>query len=433
MLSSLWTTGASLAKHIDLTTFLVITLLFLIALCVISTPRSDIPGPLALPFVGNLMFFLRVGTKQHEEYLRLYKTYGDIFRLFFGNRMLITICGYDTICDAFVRQGSVLSDRPAGLFHPGPGYEKSAPGVLFTSGGAWKRNRRFAMQTMRDIGMGKKRMDEVIADEASVLCADIALSNGIPIDNIRDLLGMSASNIVHYVLFGYRCNHDNERFLTIIKAAETIFKSPNIRYRILPKFVQNFLGTSQEERLRAQSDVSNYLKYQIEEHEKTFDRNNIRDLVDRFLTTIPPEEDSNQKLLRMYLMVLELFLAGTDTTATQLEWTILYMMGYPKVQERCYEEIEKVVGLNRSVYYSDRNTLPFVEATLLEVQRLSSICPRICLGETLTKTALFIIFANLIQKFKFCKASPDDELSFDGVTGQIRHPGPYRVRAEPRN
>lgn len=124
MLFSLWTTGASLAKHIDLTTFLVITL-FLIALCVISTPRTDIPGPLALPFVGNLIFFLRMGTRHHEEYLRLNKTYGDIFRLFFGNRMFITICGYENICDAFVRQGSVLSDRPEGLFHPGPGYEEA--------------------------------------------------------------------------------------------------------------------------------------------------------------------------------------------------------------------------------------------------------------------------------------------------------------------
>lgn len=29
--------------------------------------------------------FLRMGTRQHEEYLRLYKTYGDIFRLYLGN------------------------------------------------------------------------------------------------------------------------------------------------------------------------------------------------------------------------------------------------------------------------------------------------------------------------------------------------------------
>lgn len=121
MLFSLWTTGASFAKHIDLSTFLVLTLLFLIVLCVISTPRTDIPSPLALPFVGNLMFFLRMGTRQHEEYLHLYKTYGDIFRLYFGNRMFITICGYENICDAFVRQGSVLSDPPRGYFTLDPG------------------------------------------------------------------------------------------------------------------------------------------------------------------------------------------------------------------------------------------------------------------------------------------------------------------------
>lgn len=82
--------------------------------------------------VGNLIFFLCMGTRHHEEYLRLNKTYGDIFRLFFGNRMFITICGYDTICDAFVRQGSVLSDRPEGLFHPGPGYEKSGIDICIT-------------------------------------------------------------------------------------------------------------------------------------------------------------------------------------------------------------------------------------------------------------------------------------------------------------
>lgn len=57
---------------------------------------------------------------------------------------------------------------------------------------------------MRDIGMGKKRMDEVIVDEVSVLCVDIVFFNGKLIDNIWDFLGMFVSNIVYYVLFGYR-------------------------------------------------------------------------------------------------------------------------------------------------------------------------------------------------------------------------------------
>lgn len=57
---------------------------------------------------------------------------------------------------------------------------------------------------MRDIGMGKKRMDEIIVDEVSVLCVDIVFFNGKLIDNIWDFLGMFVSNIVYYVLFGYR-------------------------------------------------------------------------------------------------------------------------------------------------------------------------------------------------------------------------------------
>lgn len=39
----------------------------------------------------------------------------------------------------------------------------------------------------------------------------------------------------------------------------------------------------------------NYVQKRIAEHEQTFDKNNLRDLVDRFLSTIPPEEDTMKK------------------------------------------------------------------------------------------------------------------------------------------
>lgn len=52
--------------------------------------------------------------------------------------------------------------------------------------------------------MGKKSLEEVIADEAKLLCADIAAFSGKPIGNIRDLLTVSVSNTVHSIVFGYR-------------------------------------------------------------------------------------------------------------------------------------------------------------------------------------------------------------------------------------
>lgn len=57
-----------------------------------------------------------------------------------------------------------------------------------------------------------------------------------------------------------------------------------------------FKGTGKDERdKRANEDIMNYVQKQIAEHEKTFDKNNLRYLVDRFLTTIPLEEDSKKK------------------------------------------------------------------------------------------------------------------------------------------
>lgn len=73
-----------------------------------------------------------------------------------------------------------------------------------SNGEVWRKNRRFTIQTMRDFGMGKKSLEVVIAEEAKLLCADIAAFNGKPIENIKDLLSVSVSNTVHSVVFGYR-------------------------------------------------------------------------------------------------------------------------------------------------------------------------------------------------------------------------------------
>lgn len=56
-----------------------------------------------------------------------------------------------------------------------------------------------------------------------------------------------------------------------------------------------FKGTAEGEREKALEDVMNYVQKRIAEHEQTFDKNNLRDLVDRFLSTIPLEEDTMKK------------------------------------------------------------------------------------------------------------------------------------------
>ena len=57
--------------------------------------------------------------------------------------------------------------------------------------------------------------------------------------------------------------------------------------------------------------------------------------------------------------------------------------------------------------------------------------PRLCIGEPLARMELFLIFTNLIQKFKFLKAKETDNLTTEGVQALTLTPLPYELRAIP--
>ena len=72
---------------------------------------------------------------------------------------------------------------------------------------------------------------------------------------------------------------------------------------------------------------------------------------------------------------LDLFMAGTDTTATILRWFVVFIIQNPDVQKRMREEIFNVIGSERKVSYHDRSSLPFCEAVTHETLRLGNIGP----------------------------------------------------------
>lgn len=54
---------------------------------------------------------------------------------------------------------------------------------------------------------------------------------------------------------------------------------------------------------------------------------------------------------------------------------ILYMILYPGVQKRVQNEIDEKVGHDREVTFADKTSLPFTDATIMEVRRIASPFP----------------------------------------------------------
>jgi cytochrome P450 len=69
------------------------------------------------------------------------------------------------------------------------------------------------------------------------------------------------------------------------------------------------------------------------------------------------------------------FGAGSGTVLTSLEWATLILATHPKVQKKLQQEIDDIIGKERSPKYVDRNRMPYLQAFMWEVWRFRTITP----------------------------------------------------------
>ena len=103
-----------------------------------------------------------------------------------------------------------------------------------------------------------------------------------------------------------------------------------------------------------------FIPDQIEKHKATLDKENPRDFIDVYLTAMEDDEGLNTEELTICLS--DFLLAGTETTATAMKWTVLYLTLYQEVQDRCREEIREVLGDNRC-RLEDIQRLPYTQVS----------------------------------------------------------------------
>lgn len=73
--------------------------------------------------------------------------------------------------------------------------------------------------------------------------------------------------------------------------------------------------------------------------------------------------------------IMDLFSAGSDTTATTIGWVLQALAKYPKIQERLRSEILRVVGSKGIPEPSDLAKMPYLHAVVFEAMRFRSLVP----------------------------------------------------------
>lgn len=80
-------------------------------------------------------------------------------------------------------------------------------GIITGNGESHKEMRRFALLSLRDLGVGKKSLDEMIQTETTILCdylESLADTRDGIMSDLKIKMQYATANIIHHILFGYR-------------------------------------------------------------------------------------------------------------------------------------------------------------------------------------------------------------------------------------
>uniref|UniRef100_A0A672IMJ0 Cytochrome P450, family 2, subfamily Y, polypeptide 3 n=1 Tax=Salarias fasciatus TaxID=181472 RepID=A0A672IMJ0_SALFA len=255
-----------------------------------------------------------------------------------------------------------------------------ANGLGISNGERWSQLRRFTLTTLRDFGMGRKGMEEWIQEVSSQLIDRIQSTKAKPFDPTF-FLSCSVSNVICCMVFGERFSYDDDQFLQLLQITADTIKfgsSPwGQLYNVFPGLMEWLPGRHHKVFADIEKTRS-FITKKIQAHRETLDPSSPRDYIDCFFNRINQEKDNPTTEFHednLVSTVLDLFLAGTETTSSTIRYALSVMVKYPKIQEAMQQEIDTVLGQKHSPRMEDRKSLPFTDAVLHEIQRFMDIAP----------------------------------------------------------
>lgn len=252
------------------------------------------------------------------------------------------------------------------------------------------------------MGFGKSGMEGIVEEEIEELCSNIEKEKG-PYISMTRKFNLPVLGALWHLMTSEKLKHDDPRLLEVGRKFEQLTSGPGLLIQLaqfLPgvgKVLEYFdimdLGGIVKDCFKLADDISN-------SHEESYQEDSTRDFTDVYIKK-RLENDGNGdssfhgsdgKINQRNLLV-DLIIAGSETTSATLSWAILLMARHPDIQKKVQAELDAVTGGSRKPSWNDRQQTPYTEAVLHEIQRVANILPAAVLhmANTDTKVASYTI------------------------------------------
>ncbi|XP_005097664.1 cytochrome P450 2U1-like [Aplysia californica] len=240
--------------------------------------------------------------------------------------------------------------------------------------------------------MGTNILVENIQEEASHFVRHLKSFRGQAVD-LRVPVSMATANVMCEILLGRRYNYHDPEFAelikTVLKFFKMLFTTSVVNYFPFLKYCPGDLFGAKFAKECTSGLVKTFAQhYALHEREKKpagrdkskdKDNNNNDNMIAALLQEKKRKVNNGEETFldegNIVRTITDLFIASTETTSSTLLWGILFLIRHPEVQENIYEELCREIGADTAVRLQDRNKLPYINAVIMETQRLANIVP----------------------------------------------------------
>lgn len=350
-----------------------------------SHPKHYPPGPRKpLPILGDAYV---LGNDLVNGFLKLRRKYGKIYGMWLGGQRAVVVADFDVLQDILNKQET--ADRQqmdaSPLLRKGQSLG-TTPGVLFSNGLTWVEMRRTSLHTLRDFGFGKGVLEDIIEEEIDNLIHHIdnhCLDQ--PVD-VRKFFNISVLASLWRIISGECLKIGDPKLETLVGVVAQLIKeagSPLTGIAINSMPLLRFLNwTGIMSNVPLMNELFQFNLELIENHKgKQIDGDHPLTFTEAMLHKIQEtKEDGNPFFdkvgeLNLANVLVDLFIAGADTTSVTMNWAMLYMVLNPDVQTKVRQELDANIGTHKKAKMSDKIQTPYTEAVLHEIQRKGNILP----------------------------------------------------------
>lgn len=348
------------------------------------------PGPIGLPLFGSL---LQIGAKPHKSLAKLAKQYGPLITVQLGSVTNVVVSSAEMAKEIFQKHdadfsGKSVPDAVAGGLR---NHDVAMPWI--SAGDQWRTLRKALSIYL----LNPKKLDRLQELRLKVVTQMVEhvkeISKRGQVVDIGKLAFTTALNQMSNTCFSvdvahFSSNQDENGFHYAVNTVMEVDGKVNFAdfFPLIKKFDPQGIRKDAKAAYGWLDQLcEKFILQRLRHRESNLPPHG--DLLDSFLD-FRQENPVDFDVKQIKVLLMDLFIAGTDTNSSTIEWAMTELMIHSNIMQKLRKEIDERIKEKAHLEEADILELPYLQSVLKETMRLHLVVPLLLPHKTETNVKL---------------------------------------------